>query len=484
VTAAAFIVNSSWARGIDALGLASAFQIAVVIAASVYIAYELEEQRVAAIRDRLDLERGEQALQLEAQISSTLARVGEELIQSLGTAELERKLTEITARALGAETSHTIMLDPNDEAFVVVAGHGSTPEEWESLRVLRIPRSLVVDLLRQLDREGLADVDFSAASPLIPAAFAAPYGIKCAVVVALRRGDQLIGVLTAGHRQLRRSSPLQQRLLRGIGHMASLAFENVRLFEELQEANQLKSEFVATMSHELRTPLNIILGYGNLLSEGEFGSINEEQAHVLRLLEQNARQLLDLINATLDLSRLESGRLPIDLQDVDVASIIREVELELQPVADANLTVQYSSEVAADVGALHTDRGKLKVVLKNLISNAYKYTEKGAIHLHVAGDAGSVHFEVGDTGPGIPPEVREHIFEPFRQGSSGLSRTHGGVGLGLYIVWRLLDLLGGSIKVESEPGQGTKFRFEVPRRTTITEHVAAAREARSPQASG
>jgi signal transduction histidine kinase len=221
------------------------------------------------------------------------------------------------------------------------------------------------------------------------------------------------------------------------------------------------------MSHELRTPLNIIIGYGSLLRDGEFGNLNDEQVHVMRLLEQNAQQLLDLINATLDLSRLESGRLPIDLQDVDVAALVAEVEAELQPVADGKLSVTFAAALSPGLGALHTDPGKLKLILKNLIGNAFKYTDAGSITLRAEGDAGGVRFEVSDTGVGIAPEVLPHIFEPFRQGSSGLSRTHGGVGLGLYIVSRLLELLGGSISVSSTPGAGTTFCFQLPRRTNV-----------------
>lgn len=464
VTAFAYLLNTVLTLGIDALGLADAFQLAVIIAASIYIAHELEAQRVAALEDRLSLEAGERALVLEAQASTALAEVGQDLISSLGTADLLKKVTRFTADAVGAETSRTFMRDPDDDTLVVVAGHGSTPEEWEALRVLRIPAAMGKDLITQLNRDGVVEVDLSTPAPAIPPALAASDGIKCVVAVALRRGDELIGILTAGHRVRRLLSPPQERLLRGIGHMGSLALENVRLFEELQTAYQLKSEFVATMSHELRTPLNIILGYGSLLRDGEFGRLNEEQAHIMQLLDQNAHQLLDLINATLDLSRLESGRLPIDWQDIDIADVATEVQSELQPVADGKLSVAFEIAVEPNIGALHTDRGKLKLIIKNLIGNAYKYTDAGSITLSVAGDETSLQFEVADTGVGIPPEVLPHIFEPFRQGSSGLSRTHGGVGLGLYIVSRLLELLGGSITVSSTPGEGTTFRFRLPRR--------------------
>jgi signal transduction histidine kinase len=354
-------------------------------------------------------------------------------------------------------------------------------EEWEALRVLRIPRSVVQALLDQLDRDELVEVDLSSAAPMIPKQLSAPYGIESAVVVALRRGQELIGVLTAGFRTARKLTHVQHRVARGVAHMASLALENVRLLEEVQSANRLKSEFVATMSHELRTPLNIILGYGSLLRDGEFGDMNEEQAHILRLLDQNARQLLDLINATLDLSRLEAGRVPIDIQEVDVAEVVAEVGSELQPLADEKLGIQFVADVGRDLGEIHTDRGKLKLILKNLVGNAYKYSDEGPIAVQVTGSPHWIDFEVSDCGPGISPELRPHIFEAFRQGSSGLSRTHGGVGLGLYIVVRLLELLGGSITVSTELGEGSVFHFRVPRSPRARAAQQAIAQAKPPE---
>lgn len=455
---------------------AEIMQLLIIIGASVFIANELEQQRLSAISVRQELEHGERVLQLEAAASNILARAGQELIASIGTVDLLQKLTEFTANALTAPTSHTFLLEPDDDVFVAIGAHGSTVEEWEALRVLRIPRTVVEGLLEQLARDDLIEVDLSSASPAIPKRLTAPYGIEAAVVVPLRRGGELIGILTAGFREPRSLTMIQQRVARGVAHMASLALENVRLLEEVQSANRLKSEFVATMSHELRTPLNIILGYGSLLRDGEFGDMNEEQAHIMRLLDQNARQLLELINATLDLSRLEAGRVPIDIQEVDVAEVVYEVANELQPLADEKLGLQFVPDVAPDLGEVHTDRAKLKLILKNLIGNAYKYSDEGVIEVRVSGSSHWIDVAVSDCGPGIAPELRPHIFEAFRQGSSGLSRTHGGVGLGLYIVVRLLELLGGSITVSSELGEGSRFDFRFPRspRTRATERATSA----------
>jgi len=154
---------------------------------------------------------------------------------------------------------------------------------------------------------------------------------------------------------------------------------------------------------------------------------------------------------------------PIDIQEVEIASVIDEVAAELQPLADAKVEIQFLTDIPPDLGLMYTDRGKLKLILKNLVGNAYKYTDEGIIEVRINGDPISIEVQVCDTGQGISGELLPHIFEAFRQGSSGLSRTHGGVGLGLYIVARLLELLGGSITVRSDLGEGSTFCFRLPR---------------------
>jgi hypothetical protein len=201
ITTLAFVLNAAWVHGFMTMAAAEAVQLLVILAASVFIFHELEEQRVSAIRDRVDLERGEREWQQEAAASAILAQAGQELITSLGTADLLHKVSQFTATALDAPTSHTFLLEPEDDSFVAVSAYGSTMEEWETLRVLRIPASVVGDLLSRIDRDGLIEVDLSERSPLIPKLLSAPYGIVAAIVVSLRRGNKLIGVLTAGFRQ-------------------------------------------------------------------------------------------------------------------------------------------------------------------------------------------------------------------------------------------------------------------------------------------
>src|SRR5438552_2429880 len=167
-------------------------------------------------------------------------------------------------------------------------------------------------MLGLLKRDELVQVAMTDPRNLLAAALPMRYGASVALYVGLRRGEEVVAILRAGYRgRQERFSGLQERLARGIAQLASLALENARLIEELERANRLKSDFVATMSHELRTPLNIIMGYNDLLLEGEFGRLDSKQSEILERTRSSALTLLELITATLDLSRLEAGKVPV-----------------------------------------------------------------------------------------------------------------------------------------------------------------------------
>jgi PAS domain S-box-containing protein len=232
--------------------------------------------------------------------------------------------------------------------------------------------------------------------------------------------------------------------------------------EGAEAANRAKSEFLAIVSHELRTPLTRIMGYNDLLLEGMFDDLTTEQTDTLQRVNKNAKELLDLINTVLDLSCLEAGRLPIELKEVGVAELIKEVKAETQEMREQS-SLEFEWKVDEDVPPIRTDPRKLKMVVRNLIDNAVKFTEKGRITTDTRGYGGGVEISVTDTGIGIPPKALPIIFEPFRQLDNSTTRHYKGTGLGLHVVKRLLELLGGTITVESKVGQGSTFRIWVPR---------------------
>lgn len=403
------------------------------------------------------------AQQREAEVSGALARVGRELIAALGRPDLLRQLCRVTTEVMRSDLSHTWLLDGAQQAYRIVAGHGDSGERWEELRVLRVPRALVEGLAAQLETRDVAYVVWDEPHSAIPQEFAVGSGVASTAYAALRRGDELIGIQTAEFRSTdSRPSTYDERVLAGIAWLGSVALDHVRVLEELERANSLKTDFVATMSHELRTPLNVIMGYSDLLIEGEYGTLMPEQADVVRRVDRSAGELLELINATLDLSRLEAGRVSLKEQSVDVAALLREVDQETQPLQQDKPSVALEWNVQARLRPIRTDRTKLKVIIKNLVTNAIKFTDTGGVSVTAAPRAHGVEVTVRDTGIGIAPHALDVIFEPFRQLDSSVTRRFSGVGLGLYIVRRLVDMLGGTIAVESTVGVGSTFRVLVP----------------------
>jgi len=254
---------------------------------------------------------------------------------------------------------------------------------------------------------------------------------------------------------------VQERVAFGIAQFASLAFENARLVEELETATRLKIEFMSTISHELRTPLGVMLGYAEMLGdEAEAG----QRTMLLDRIRRTGVELLELIDATLNLNRLEAGQDPPRLEPVALRDFFTELAADfaaLPPPVGVELRWRPGDEVS-----LLTDRRKLRMILKNLVGNALKFTPAGAVTVRYAADAGRCTFEVEDTGIGIAPEHLPVIFEMFRQAEGSGQRSFSGVGLGLYIVRRLVNQLGGEVRVVSVPGRGSTFTVTLPRSRT------------------
>ncbi len=226
-------------------------------------------------------------------------------------------------------------------------------------------------------------------------------------------------------------------------------------------ASMAKSDFLARMSHELRTPLSAIIGYGELLSDGITGPVNDEQKRQLTRIRWSANHLLSIIDEILTLARTEAGKERVEIQDVDVSQLMESVASMAEPLAAAKGLAFYL-DVPGDGVMMRTDAMKVRQVLLNLISNAVKYTDHGAVRLSTEAVEGHVHFSIDDTGIGVSPEHLERIFEPFWQVEQTTTRRAGGTGLGLAVTKQFVDLLGGTISVNSELGRGSSFKVLLP----------------------
>ena len=392
----------------------------------------------------------------------TLRRVGRELTQQLETPHLLERLCQLTVEALQCDSSTTYVLRLEENAYVPVANHGGTQEQWETLRHLHIPRG-VTEYVTRLEREDVFQLDLTQLLDSHPInRVPRQYGISRVLLMALRRGRELIGFHAACY--LGRVEPFaawQERLGEAMSHLATLALEVARLRDESALDQRVRSVFVGTLSHELRTPLQAIQGYHDLLLEGEYGPLTEEQAHILRRAYTSSQSLLDMMNEALDLSGWETRRIPLHVREVRLPELLDEVAVETDTLA-RKPGLRVSWYAAADLAAARTDPVKLKIVLKNLVGNAIKFSRQGNVTVEAGPVGGGVEFCVTDTGSGISSEMRRAIFEPFWQGGNTAAEPNAGAGLGLYIVRRLVDRLGGTVQVNSKVGQGSCFRVWIP----------------------
>ena len=240
--------------------------------------------------------------------------------------------------------------------------------------------------------------------------------------------------------------------------------ELLRQRDQLQEVNRLKTEFLANMSHELRTPLNAVIGYAELMGEGIYGPVNTEQRQSLDGITESATNLLQLINEILDLSKVEAGKMTLELRRVDLAELVRDVVEESNPLVRTKPYSVHFDDTSGPVVVV-TDRVKLRQILVNLLSNAIKFTAEGGVWIRLQRlSTGGIRIQVTDTGVGIRQEHLEVIFDEFRQLDGSSTRRHGGTGLGLAISRKLARLIGGEITVESAHGKGSTFSLILPER--------------------
>jgi len=417
---------------------------------------------------------------------------------SRATAEIEenyRKLrtAEVEVRAerdrldviLNAVLDPVLVTDPNgsivlmnppaERLFTVPRGNRDREAERRVRANDAVFTSFASDLyagrsLRWRKELTLSDPESGAQIPMeaISAKTLARPGQETAVVTILHDQSEAVEKARLYEQVKRHSEELEERVREATGELAEQNELLRRQALQLEHASAMKSQFLANVSHELRTPLHAIVGYTSVLLEGMAGPLTEPQKEKLKRVDSNANHLLSIINDLLDLTRIESGKMPVRIEEFPVSEVFEEVRTEAESLIEAS-ELEVAFEAPADMPRLVTDRQKVKQILLNLLSNALKFTPQGAVRIGATHDAEDdrVAISVSDTGVGISPRNQQTIFEAFGQSESFFS-SQSGTGLGLSICRRLARILGGDITLESEPGAGSTFTLTLPRRAEIS----------------
>jgi PAS domain S-box-containing protein len=427
-------------------------------------------ERKRAEAERLQLAR-EQTARLEAERTadraSFLAEAGGLLASAL---DYEKTLTHLTRLVVprladicavditdGTVTRRLAVshVDPTKESIVreLRTRYGFNPDAPSGVpSVLRTGRSAFVRQVRD------ADLVTAAQSPE-QLAMLRDLGMKSWIIVPLAARGRVLGAITLVMADSGRSyDNADLALAEDLARRAAVAIDNAQLYEEAQTANRSKDEFLATLSHELRTPLNAVYGWARMLRAGEVA--DEARGRALEAIERNSRAQVQLIEDLLDIARIASGKMRLDVRPVDLSAVIAGAVDAVRPAVEAK-QIRLHTLVDPKAGPVTGDPDRLQQVVWNLMSNAAKFTPKGGrIQVQLQRINSHVEILVSDTGAGIEPDDLPHIFERFRQGESGTTRSHGGLGIGLALVRHLVELHGGSVHATS-PGRGGGATFVV-----------------------
>jgi signal transduction histidine kinase/CheY-like chemotaxis protein len=389
------------------------------------------------------------------------------------TLDVETVLTTIVSRAVelcGASAGAIYEYDEAAEAFELRATENLPAEFLEIARPALLRKGEGATGQLAVTRRPVQIPDIA-----VPGAYQSRLrdilfrlGHRALLAVPLLREDRLVGGLVVNRTRPGEFPPEVVELLQTFATQSALAIQNARLYRELGDkgreieiANRHKSEFLANMSHELRTPLNAIIGYSEMLQEeAEDAGDSATYGPDLQKIHAAGKHLLELINAVLDLSKIEAGKMELYLETFDVPQMVRDIAAVVQPLAEKNAN---RIEVRCDeaTGAMRADLTKVRQTLFNLLSNACKFTDHGTVTLRVDSEvvdgADWLRFAVSDSGIGMTPEQVGRLFQDFTQADAATGRKYGGTGLGLALSRRLCWLMGGDIGVESTPGQGSTF---------------------------
>jgi signal transduction histidine kinase len=432
----------------------------IMFLASISVAHAVERARRERQRVERDLEVAKRQAEGEARVAAVLVEVGQTLSARLGQPDMMELVNALAIEALDCDWSCTFMCDEASGLVRLTDSAGVRAEVQTEMAQLAYS-SDSLPATTALAPDGLLEIADAERQSLVPVALMRRMEAASAFYAPVVLGGVTIGAQVHGYCTRRGAfSDEQRRLAAGIAHATAIALANAQLIRDLQSASRLKSEFVATMSHELRTPLNVIMGYTGMLADGVLGELNTEQDDTLSRIQRSALELLELVSATLDLGRFESGRDTVSHDVVEVAEIFRELDRELGPLVAPQVTLAWVDRL--DARPILIDKMKIRTILKNLVGNALKFTHRGRVEVTATGDDARVTLQVRDTGVGIAAEDLPIIFEMFRQVDASSTRRFGGVGLGLHIVKRLVDVLGGTVMVESTLGVGSTFVVVCP----------------------
>lgn len=398
----------------------------------------------------------------------------EEISRSItATLDLQQVLTTMVSYAVqlsGADAGLVYEYDEVTQEFSLRTAQALQSEVLTALRATppRLGEGAVGQAAAGRQPVQLPDVHKAAPYPGHLRDVVARNGFRSLLAVPLLREEHIMGGLVVLRTTPGAFPAAVVELLRTFATQSVLAMQNARLFREIDEkgqqleiASQHKSQFLANMSHELRTPLNAILGYTELILDEVYGEVPVPLRDVLERVKQNGRHLLDLINDVLDLSKMEAGQLTLSLQEYSMAEVVSTVAAAVEALATEK-GLAFTVDLAADLPQGWGDERRLAQVLLNLVGNAIKFTDAGAVQIRVTAPDGMFTVAVADTGPGISEADQHTIFEEFQQADSSSTRLKGGTGLGLAIVKRLVAMHGGRVWVESRLGQGSTFWFTLP----------------------
>lgn len=419
-------------------------------------------EEIRAAKDKLEAvnQRLERSLKELSSLYTALTPLGP--AESIN--EIVDGIIERLRAATGADAVLIRLHDKEKRDFYCASQRGF-PEDYLEAEPLP-PRSAVEHAYN--DGEPIIVSDISADSRLARKV-QFQVGLRSCAMLPLTVNNEVRGIVHLASREVGHFDESQEEHLMAIVRQMGIALENRDLFDNLkasrdalEKANKVKDEFLSVMSHELRTPLNVIMGYTSIVKDGMLGEINQKQVEALSKVIGCSEDLLKMINEILETTSIEAKAVKVESSEVNLGEFLNDLRSDSE--IPLNEKVRLILDYSRDLPVVKIDREKLRHILQNLIANALKFTAKG--HIAVTARYLKVErileFKVADTGVGIPEEALPLIFERFHQVDSSETRRYGGVGMGLYIVKKFTEFLGGTVEVESEPGKGSAFTVSLP----------------------